>query len=106
LPAIARRLEELPANTRVAAVVEVADPSARMECETAANLHIVWRYRSDSPYRGDALLQAVRDTYLPEGVQLLETRCAGRPRKPRRLMPRILSLYRGPLGRKDHSCTH
>ncbi|PCE22594.1 NADPH-dependent ferric siderophore reductase [Paraburkholderia acidicola] len=67
LPAIARRLEELPANTRVAAVVEVADPSARIEFETAANLHIVWRYRSDSPYRGDALLQAVRDTYLPEG---------------------------------------
>jgi NADPH-dependent ferric siderophore reductase len=52
LPAIARRLHELPAGTRVAAVLE---------------LHAVWRYRSDSPYRGDALLQAVRETYLPEG---------------------------------------
>ena len=29
LPAIARRLEELPAGTRVAAVIEVADPSAQ-----------------------------------------------------------------------------
>jgi NADPH-dependent ferric siderophore reductase len=67
LPAIARRLEELPAGTRVAAVLEVADPSARMEFDTQAELHVVWRYRSDSPYRGDALLQAVRDTYLPDG---------------------------------------
>jgi NADPH-dependent ferric siderophore reductase len=67
LPAIARRLKELPAGTRVAAVLEVADPSARLDFDTEAELHAVWRYRSDSPYRGDALLQAVRDTYLPEG---------------------------------------
>ena len=67
LPAIARRLHELPAGTRVAAVLEVADPSARIEFDTQAELHAVWRYRSDSPYRGDALLQAVRETYLPEG---------------------------------------
>jgi NADPH-dependent ferric siderophore reductase len=67
LPAIARRLHELPAGTRVAAVLEVADPSARIEFDTQAELHAVWRYRSDSPYRGDALLQAVRETYLPDG---------------------------------------
>jgi NADPH-dependent ferric siderophore reductase len=67
LPAIARRLTELPAGTRVAAVLEVADPSARMNFDTEAELHAVWRYRSESPYRGAALLQAVRETYLPEG---------------------------------------
>ena len=67
LPAIARRLKELPAGTRVAAVLEVADPSARIEFDSEAELHAVWRYRSETPYRGDALLQAVRDTYLPEG---------------------------------------
>ena len=67
LPAIARRLQELPAGTRVAAVLEVADPSARIDFDTQAELHAVWRYRSDSPYRGDALLQAVRETYLPDG---------------------------------------
>ena len=67
LPAIARRLTELPAGTRVAAVLEVADPSARMNFDTEAELHTVWRYRSESPYRGDALLQAVRETYLPDG---------------------------------------
>ncbi|HEY1999053.1 siderophore-interacting protein [Paraburkholderia sp.] len=67
LPAIARRLQELPKGTRVATVLEVADPSARIEFDTEADVHTVWRYRSESPYRGDALLQAVRDTYLPEG---------------------------------------
>ncbi|MGF6724373.1 NADPH-dependent ferric siderophore reductase [Paraburkholderia sp. GAS41] len=67
LPAIARRLQELPAGTRVAVVLEVADASARIEFDTQAELHAVWRYRSESPYRGAALLQAVRDTYLPEG---------------------------------------
>lgn len=66
LPAIARRLEELPAGARVAAVIEVADPSARIEFATQAELHLVWCYRSDATERGAALLQAVRDTYLPE----------------------------------------
>jgi len=74
LPAIARRLEELPAGTRAAAVIEVADPSARIEFTTQAELHLVWCYRGDadgqsntqSAARGEALLHAVRDTYLPE----------------------------------------
>ncbi|KAA1013540.1 siderophore-interacting protein [Paraburkholderia panacisoli] len=66
LPAIARRLEELPAGARVAAVIEVADPSARIEFTTQAELHLVWCYRSEADQRGAALLQAVRDIYLPE----------------------------------------
>jgi NADPH-dependent ferric siderophore reductase len=66
LPAIARRLEELPAGARVAAVIEVADPSAQIEFTTRAELHLVWCYRSEAQARGAALLQAVRDTYLPE----------------------------------------
>ncbi|AIP37485.1 siderophore-interacting FAD-binding domain protein [Paraburkholderia xenovorans LB400] len=66
LPAIARRLEELPAGTRVATVIEVAEPSARIEFTTQAELHLVWRYRNDGGMRGEALLQAVRDLYLPE----------------------------------------
>ncbi|MFP4896276.1 siderophore-interacting protein [Paraburkholderia sp. EG304] len=70
LPAIARRLEELPAGTRVAAVIEVADPSARIEFTTEAELHLVWCYRSEADTqtgtRGEALLHAVRDTWLPE----------------------------------------
>ncbi|MBC8747015.1 MULTISPECIES: siderophore-interacting protein [Paraburkholderia] len=70
LPAIARRLEELPAGTRVTAMIEVADPSARLEFTTQAGLHLVWCYRSQADIhtgtRGEALLQAVRDTSLPE----------------------------------------
>jgi NADPH-dependent ferric siderophore reductase len=82
LPAIARRLEELPAGARVAAVIEVADPSARIEFTTQAELHLVWCYRNDANARagapggtaadtpagarGDALLRAVRETWLPE----------------------------------------
>jgi NADPH-dependent ferric siderophore reductase len=72
LPAIARRLEELPAGKRVAAVIEVADPSARIEFRTDAELHVVWCYRNggegegERGTRGETLLQAVRATYLPE----------------------------------------
>jgi NADPH-dependent ferric siderophore reductase len=67
LPAIARRLEELPAGARVAAILEVADFSAQIEFATAAELHVVWRHRSDAAPHDNALLQAVRDTYLPDG---------------------------------------
>jgi NADPH-dependent ferric siderophore reductase len=67
LPAIARRLEELPAGTRVAALLEVADPSARIDFETTADLYVEWRYRSESDYPGGALLLALRGMYLPEG---------------------------------------
>ncbi|VBC85732.1 siderophore-interacting protein [Burkholderia pseudomallei] len=51
LPAVARRLEELPAGTRVAAVLEVADPSAQIAFETDANLYVVWRHRGDAAMR-------------------------------------------------------
>jgi NADPH-dependent ferric siderophore reductase len=70
LPAISRRLEELPAGTRVAAVLEVRDPSARIEFDTQADLYAVWCYRNEGPDTangGDQLLQAVRETFLPEG---------------------------------------
>ncbi|WP_233835855.1 siderophore-interacting protein [Paraburkholderia sp. ZP32-5] len=70
LPAIARRLEELPAGARVASVIEVADPSARIDFATQAELHVVWCYRNDADApasaRGEALLQAVHETWLPE----------------------------------------
>jgi NADPH-dependent ferric siderophore reductase len=67
LPAIARRLEELPKDTRVATLIEVSDPSARIEFATDANVYSEWRYRSETGSRGVALLQAVRETWLPDG---------------------------------------
>ncbi|WP_158900593.1 siderophore-interacting protein [Burkholderia sp. L27(2015)] len=76
LPAISRRLEELPAGTRVAAVLEVASPEARIDFDTVADLFVVWRYRSESSesserseseHDSSSLLDAVRGTYLPDG---------------------------------------
>jgi NADPH-dependent ferric siderophore reductase len=67
LPAIARRLEELPASTQVTTIIEVGEPSARIPFTTAASLTSAWRYRSDTGCRGEALLQAVRAAALPAG---------------------------------------
>ncbi|MDR5816842.1 MULTISPECIES: siderophore-interacting protein [unclassified Caballeronia] len=67
LPAIARRVEELPAGTRVATLIEVAEPSARIEFDTHADLYAQWRYRNESEHPGGALLLALRETYMPEG---------------------------------------
>lgn len=67
LPAIARRVEELPAGTRVATLIEVAEPSARIEFNTHADLYAQWRYRNESDHPGGALLLALRETYMPDG---------------------------------------
>jgi NADPH-dependent ferric siderophore reductase len=73
LPAISRRLEELPAGTRVAAVLEVRDPSARIEFDTKADLYAVWCYQNEQAGQAESsanesgLLKAVRETFLPEG---------------------------------------
>ncbi|WP_244830174.1 siderophore-interacting protein [Caballeronia sp. TF1N1] len=67
LPAIARRLDELPAGTRAATLIQAADPSAHIELDTRADLFAQWIYRSDSDDAQAALLHALRYTYLPEG---------------------------------------
>ncbi|PXW22926.1 siderophore-interacting protein [Paraburkholderia caballeronis] len=66
LPAIARRLEELPDGTRVAVVVEVANRDARIELPTDADLYAVWCYRDDADAEAP-LLDAVADVWLPPG---------------------------------------
>jgi NADPH-dependent ferric siderophore reductase len=48
-------------------LMEVADPSARIEFEAEVDLHIEWRYRDDTGYRGGALLLALREMHLPDG---------------------------------------
>lgn len=75
LPAIARRIEELPVNTRVAAVIEVNDPSAKIDFDTKAHLHVEWRFRSESKFPGSALLLALRETYLPDGEGYVWAAC-------------------------------
>src|SRR5690606_5189977 len=47
LPAIARRIEELPSGARVMAFVEVADAAERQQFETAAALELHWLLRDD-----------------------------------------------------------
>ena len=61
LPAIARRLEELPASTRAIVIVAVPDPADRRALASAATLDARW---VDST---EALVEAVRALELPSG---------------------------------------
>ncbi|AOK31214.1 FAD-binding protein [Burkholderia singularis] len=70
LPAIARRLEELPAGARVTVVLEVADPSAQIDFATRTNLYRVWLHRNDAAQTTNGasqLVSALRDLPLPAG---------------------------------------
>lgn len=67
LPAIARRLAELPARTKVYAVLEVEDPSAHVAFETKADLSLIWCYRRGALSQQEILLQMVRAVQLPVG---------------------------------------
>ncbi|MDR5740632.1 MULTISPECIES: siderophore-interacting protein [unclassified Caballeronia] len=66
LPAIARRLEELPEGTRAATLIEVADASSRIELNSRADLYAQWCYHSESGH-SNALLLALRELFLPDG---------------------------------------
>lgn len=61
LPAIARRLEELPAGTQAQVLLHVADPADRRALPSAAHVQLQWL---DS---GADLLAAVRALTLPAG---------------------------------------
>lgn len=63
LPAIARRLEELPATTRAIAVIEVDDAAAQPVLRSAAALALHWVHRR----AGDDLVQTLRGLTLPDG---------------------------------------
>lgn len=68
LPAIARRLEELPAGTRAIAFVEVADAAEELELTTAADLDLTWLHRDGAPAGSAPLLaDAVRALDFPSG---------------------------------------
>ncbi|MEO8806129.1 MAG: siderophore-interacting protein [Burkholderiaceae bacterium] len=61
LPAVTRRLEELPADTRALVILQVGDPADQRALRSAAALDVQWV--ADAP----ALLAAVRALTLPEG---------------------------------------
>ena len=60
LPAIARRLEELPAGVRAHAVIEVADAASRLDLHSQAEVALTWATRDGAPRgRAETLLAAV-----------------------------------------------
>ncbi|KKB08880.1 siderophore-interacting protein [Devosia chinhatensis] len=63
LPAIGRRIEELPAETRIIAFVEVATLAERQDFSHATNLEMTWIERS----AGASLTQTVKAATLPPG---------------------------------------
>jgi len=65
LPAIARRLEELPAGRRVLAVIEVQDAAERQALESAAEVQVIWVERDGG---GQDLLSTVRQLQMPQGT--------------------------------------
>jgi NADPH-dependent ferric siderophore reductase len=64
LPAIGRRIEELPAGASVLALIEIADAAERQIFHTAAHLELRWVFRS----AGERLEDAVRQAALPPGT--------------------------------------
>lgn len=64
LPAIARRLEELPAGVRAWAVIEVEDETSRLPLQSAADLTVTWAQRQGRPRGEAATLEAAVETAL------------------------------------------
>ncbi|MFZ3360675.1 MAG: siderophore-interacting protein [Xanthobacteraceae bacterium] len=68
LPAIGRRLGELPAATRVVVLAEVDGPGDELAFETSANANITWAHRRGAPPGGsDVLAQTLATLKLPVG---------------------------------------
>lgn len=68
LPAIARRLEELPANAKALVVAEVDGPEDELALDTRADARIHWVHRNGAqPGEPRFLLEALQGLSLPQG---------------------------------------
>jgi NADPH-dependent ferric siderophore reductase len=68
LPAIARRLAELPAGARAVVLAEVDGVADQIPFQTQAALDLRWVHRGGAePGTGSPLLDALRELALPEG---------------------------------------
>ncbi|MGH6858993.1 MAG: siderophore-interacting protein [Phyllobacterium sp.] len=68
LPAIGRRLEELPQTARALAIVEVAGKEEEQRIETGAAAEIIWVHRDGMEAgNNDLLLRRIETLDLPEG---------------------------------------
>ena len=69
LPAIGRRIEELPAGAKVFAIIEVASKDEEQSFRTAADLTLAYVHRNGAPAGSTSLLlEAVKATALPDGI--------------------------------------
>ncbi|SMC63147.1 NADPH-dependent ferric siderophore reductase, contains FAD-binding and SIP domains [Fulvimarina manganoxydans] len=67
-PAVARRLEELPAGAQVTVLLECAGPEGKIGLRTDADARIVWAHRGGAEAGdSDALIEQVRGLDLPAG---------------------------------------
>jgi NADPH-dependent ferric siderophore reductase len=62
IPAIARRVDELPAGRKVLAVIEIANAAERQPLHSAAEVEVIWVVRGQ-----DDLLETVQNLTLPGG---------------------------------------
>ena len=62
IPAIARRLDELPAGRKVLAVIEIANAAEQQPLASAAEVEVIWVMRGQ-----DDLLETVQNLTLPGG---------------------------------------
>ena len=68
LPAIARRLAELPADAPVVVLAEVDSPADELVFDTAANVQLTWVHRRGAaPGTTMLLLDAIQTLALPAG---------------------------------------
>jgi NADPH-dependent ferric siderophore reductase len=68
LPAIARRLEEMPPGTNVTALIEVADRREERHLPSAARTQITWLHRNATPPGTRTLLEnALKSLIIPVG---------------------------------------
>jgi NADPH-dependent ferric siderophore reductase len=68
LPAIGRRLKELPRGATAVVVAEIDDEADELDFDTAANLSVTWTYRRGAGAGStDLLSRSLRDLRLPAG---------------------------------------
>lgn len=67
LPAISRRLAELPADAHAIVIAEVDSAADQVDLPTAANVQIIWAYRDNAAAGEFPLLTALEQTALPDG---------------------------------------
>jgi NADPH-dependent ferric siderophore reductase len=69
LPAISRRLEELPSSARAIAIIEVASREEEQLLDTQAQAEIIWVHRNGAEAgNNNLLLRRIEQLDLPEGT--------------------------------------